>query len=350
MRDARIDSLRVIAILSVLMTHATNAPYFSHPTQAPLGWAVVYTLIAAFNFQLFVFLSGWVAKADTGWRWIAGRATRLMVPYLVWCVVQFGLWYRQNGWGYLLRMFVDPTATNALWFLPALFLCSVVFAVLRRSDALLIAAAAAAVVATPAVAYLGLAKAAQIFPFFVAGHYAARFRWDPTVPAALSPLLVAACWTVPGVGLQWGTPAWYLALSRLGGPVPLYTAQALLGVARFGASIALIAVLAWLIGFRRGAPAAAGGATPGVAASGPARYLASAWRWLGRNTLGLYVGHIYFLRLFVGTGSLAIVTSYASALAGGIALTLLLHASRSTAGLFLGCGFGPHVTRPGRGA
>lgn len=62
MRDARIDSLRVIAILSVLMTHATNAPYFSHPTQAPLGWTVVYTLIAAFNFQLFVFLSGWVAK------------------------------------------------------------------------------------------------------------------------------------------------------------------------------------------------------------------------------------------------------------------------------------------------
>jgi fucose 4-O-acetylase-like acetyltransferase len=333
-RDTRIDSLRAAAILAVILGHAITVSY-GRPTAAPLPLAVTFTFAAALGVPLFMFLAGWVARRDADARWMLGRVTRLLVPFAAWTVVQWLLWWRDAGPLRLLELLTHPSATNALWFLPALFLCSIAYALLRRWDALLIAVAVAAVFFRPPLPFFDLPLAALYFPYFVAGHYASRVRFDPRLFAVFSPLLVAAAWGGAGVGLQWTVPEWDVRWATAVTAAPAALVDAPLRFVHVGALLALIAVAFFVAGFGRGP---LGLRLPSTLDAG--------WRWLGFNTLGVYLGHIYFLRLYVHVPWLNVATALASSLAGGVLLTLLFDRWPVTAALFLGCGSGKRPSKP----
>lgn len=324
-RDTRFDSLRAVAIVAVVLGHAITITY-GRATQAPFLTGAVFTLAAALGVPLFMFLSGWFAPKDADARWVGGRVTRLLLPYWAWGVVQYLLLHKGEGLAELFLLWTRPTETNAMWFLPALFLCSAAFALLRRWDPLLIAAAVAAVFLVPPVSVFDLPKAAEVFPYFVAGHYAARLRWDPRPAAVFAPVAVWFAWSGPGVALQWAAPKWHASWSAVVAGAPTLIEAAPLRLAHVTGPMALVAAALALAGIGWAPP-------PAAPPTGP---LASAWRWLGLNTLGVYLAHIYFLRYNTGPGWLGVATSLAAALAGGGAITLLLSLWRPTARVFLG--------------
>jgi fucose 4-O-acetylase-like acetyltransferase len=315
-RDKRVDSLRAAAIVAVVLGHAITVAYGS-PRAAPAAAGVVFTACAALGVPSFMFLSGWVARRRAGVTWVAGRVVRLLVPYAAWCALQWLVWWRAEGPARLLTMLVYPSTTNALWFLPALFLCSVAFAALSRSDALLIAAAVACALWAPRTGFLGLANTAPQLPLFVAGYYASKARAALKPLAMASPLLAAASWGGPGVGMQRASPAWFAAWSRLAAAAPAAVVAAPLHLAHTGAMLGVVS-LAFLL------------AWPGSGA------LPRAWEWLARGTLGVYLGHIFFLRLVPAQGLAGVALTFAVATAGGVALTWLARLTRPTALVFLG--------------
>jgi fucose 4-O-acetylase-like acetyltransferase len=340
-RDRRIDSLRTFAVLLVAVGHSIMAPYAGHPERAPLAWAIAFGVIAAINVPLFMFLSGWVSKPGKGVAWVGDRVLRLLVPYVASCAIQFGMHGFAGGLGGFLTYVLHPSSTNALWFLPSLFLCSMAFAAFSVWEPLLIGATVVLVFWTPPVLFFDVWKASTVFPLFAAGYFARRVDWRPGRIALLTPLLVAAVWTTPGVGLQWTIPAWYATWATAAALLPGVAVQAPLRLAHYGVEIALIATAFWVAGFGRAAWRLSPPAGLRGVASRAAAVLGPVWDWMGRNTLGIYLGHIYFLGLYVGSGSVAIVTVLVTALAGGMALAWLAGRSRWTSGLFLGTGFAP---------
>jgi acyltransferase len=140
-RDGRIDAARAMAIVLVVLGHAKGIP----------GWFTV--LAYSFHVPLFFVLSGWLSRRRaviTPASGILARQARvLLVPYLVFFLVAYAYWLltRDIGekalrWG--ARAWWEPLtglATGigpqlyvhpALWFLPALFVTTAAFLLVRR--------------------------------------------------------------------------------------------------------------------------------------------------------------------------------------------------------------------------
>ena len=138
MRNDRIDALKGLAILSVVVAHSVLITYGTKEIPI-LGYADAYMI------PLFVFLSGWVlyyGKSCMDTRWIADKAVRLLVPFLCWMPITYVVGtmehfspqrvffdHSEGLVGYVLRSILYPG--NGLWFLWALFMLYVIVVLMQ---------------------------------------------------------------------------------------------------------------------------------------------------------------------------------------------------------------------------
>lgn len=319
-RDDRLDALKALAILGVILGHAISTPFGHDARSAPVGAAIVFTLLTGLHLPVFMFVAGRLTKPGMGAAWLGGRALRLLVPYLAWAAVQWPVWFRsQSPAQYAVHIVLQPQATNALWFLYVLFECSAIFALVRGNRrTLAVIAGALVLLPMPPIGYLGVTYAAKMLPFMVAGYLTREWKLSAQwwlVP--LAALLVVPLWAGAGSNLLWSQPAWAATVAAAGGPAGTQAVGLVLRLLRLAMPLAGVGAMFWA-----------------VAGGGPA------WlRSLGVMSLGLYCAHILFLRYHVpGPPYAAIVTAFVAAVAGAVAVTLVLQWSRWAAFVFLGSG------------
>jgi peptidoglycan/LPS O-acetylase OafA/YrhL len=129
-----VDSVKAAAILAVMLTHAVPG-FFDGPV--PEG-ALQALLLSGFHVPAFLFVSGFLAKAETpvGWQRVAARWSRILPAYFV-----------ASGVAWLLGLVLVPTArilvfkivTGAVfghyYFIPILALCFLLLPLLSRLTA-----------------------------------------------------------------------------------------------------------------------------------------------------------------------------------------------------------------------
>lgn len=354
-RDHSIDALRGLAIVLVVAGHAMlfSSAQFEAGPGIVFGIAAffgipmstltdpVFNVIYSFHMPLFAFVSGvvlWPPRDKPLGAQFANRIRGLLVPYFAWFVVLF--FAAQAPTQAPAKAFLPSLADAALgvssqatlWYLYAIFICTVIVLCLERvpgSRWLLGAMAVASavwstgvVVATLPVLYVS--DMTRIFPFVVLGYLlgpvkpeVARYRWQVLVVS-----LVA-----------------YVGLLYVRFPIYLPDLQPLSNVAtvmhsaglRGGFTVSL--VLRGLLPAACAAAAVAGLFALYLGRKGP---LIEGQAWLGRRSLGIYAMHMPMIWWFVGLGvkNPAVLTVVAVVLC--TALTLLLERIPGLNSVFLG--------------
>lgn len=288
-RDARIDAAKAVAIVLVVLGHAKGIP----------AWFA--TAVYSFHVPAFFVLSGWFAarRAGDDPRTLAARLARtLLLPYTAFFFVAYAYWLLTRGigekaqrWGDVPwwdplygfvsgigpQLYVNP----ALWFLPALFVTALAYALLRR------------VLPSWTLALLALGSGLAWIAWFPQVGIRLPFALD-VLPVALAFYAVGAAaagahvpWSTPLVAtsatvvllLSWAALAWFngrvdIAQLRFGATGWVFFAAALIGTALLlSASAALMRV--------------------------------RALQWIGRNTLLILCTHMPVFFVLSGVASLA---------------------------------------------
>lgn len=324
-RDLRLDVLKAVAIALVVFGHLIRAAY-GEATAAPWPIAASFSILSILDVPLFVFVSGYLASPTAGARWLRRRALQLLVPYFSWIAIRWLLYYRTDPLGWLRNSVLWGNETNALWFLYALFVVSLLYVLLRRSRPVLLAAAALSVGALAAALPLfSLRYVAMLFPVFVVGRLVGERKYEPGWwVLAASAILAAAMWSVPGANLLFAWPGWAGAGVAGGGWA--------------GGSLAAVATalrLALMLALSCSALFLARRATRGA--------------WLGALTLGIYAAHPILVPQFARGGGLpGLLGGFAVTMAAATGVTLLLQRGRWTSFLLLGSGTAPEARTPPR--
>jgi fucose 4-O-acetylase-like acetyltransferase len=191
-RDSSIDALRGLAITLVVIGHAipdAAAVFHDGPGLINLGgfWVPMATasglflsFVYSFHMPLFAFVSGlvmWPPRGKSLGVGIVNRVRSLLVPYVAWFVIlYFGdRWAPSASKGFGPALFDAAIGRSGLWYLYALFICSVVVIVLERVPgsrwvlpASALIAIACSVLEVPNVA--NLSAVLWIYPFVVLGY------------------------------------------------------------------------------------------------------------------------------------------------------------------------------------
>jgi fucose 4-O-acetylase-like acetyltransferase len=135
-RDSRVDALKGLAIVSVVLYHTMGQYLITAPTLALYVREVMYS----FMLPLFAFLSGYVLGRPAPFRprsYFVRRTMGLLVPYLCWEII-YGLLMRREalrGAGafgvYLFDTLLNPHLEGRMWYLYILWLALMVLGVLR---------------------------------------------------------------------------------------------------------------------------------------------------------------------------------------------------------------------------
>jgi fucose 4-O-acetylase-like acetyltransferase len=346
-RDRSIDALRGLAIFLVVAGHAIPlAAAVSHAgaglvpldaglwTPAAAVGGVPYTLIYSFHMPLFAFISGYVmrpAREDPLGAQILRRVQTLLVPFFAWALLRYvvpfgGQGAAPSGLG---GAMVDALlGRDGLWFLYALFICTVIVICLGRLPISRWVLPASAVVAAlcafnfriPEV--FNLPNVLWIYPFVVLG----------TVIAPLRTAVLGHKWRVVSVGLA------AFAVLFLLGDLPGSIRSTALGHVSEAATALLARVPGWSV---------VGGLVPYACASAAvfALYGLYAGRSgrtidiqarLGRLSLGVYAMHATVIRLLVRIGVSNVLLLIMLSLAIAAALTALLERIPVLSTVFLG--------------
>lgn len=277
-RDAGIDRAKGLLILLVVLGHMAGGVRF---TLGESGFAVLdqtYIGINLFHMAAFFFLAGFCRARNTRGRtlgaFVAGKARRLLVPYVFWGVASAAVYvalgsvlglvtggvdyYEARGSGVenwwqpfvsLLHAGGWPRGegfrcNSVLWFLPAMFVTSVLHEGLTRvrgwdgrgvpCAAALVCFALGGALRLAHVDGLpwGLAVVPWYLGFMVWGGLVSR-RADELgrgIVALGAAALVGICCWWPDLGLGWQSGAWYAAH---------------LGVAALGSWVCVIGVRGW---------------------------------------------------------------------------------------------------------
>ncbi len=263
-----IDVAKAIGIVLVVVGHTPGIP---------AAWVV---MIYSFHMPLFFFVSGYLQPVSAGRDdtslGITRTARSLLVPYVVFFGVSLAYWLATRHLGDRASKFGgvgvgdafvglwtgvsnDLFVNQALWFLPCLFVCTVVFRLLQRfaTPGRLLAGALVACSALLAFVHplaqrwpWGLDILPVVLLFFAAGH-GLRVH-APAWPGSLPPVARIAAWLV--CLLLWGMLAPVAGRVDLGrayfGVEPgLYVPVAALGIAATLLASSLIpahAALRWL--------------------------------------------------------------------------------------------------------
>ena len=115
-RDARIDTLKGILILSVVFGH-----FFTHDSSDSLASEILSNFIYSFHMPLFVFVSGYFTNNRT----VVKGSLRLLETYVVFQLIK-GIWYHYSA----LWLLIMPGPM--LWYLIALIVWRFISAVLEK--------------------------------------------------------------------------------------------------------------------------------------------------------------------------------------------------------------------------
>ena len=294
LRDARVDAAKAVAIVLVVLGHAKGIPV----------WFA--TAVYSFHVPAFFVLSGWFAarRAGDDTRALVVRLTRsLLVPYAVFFFAAYVYWLLTRGigekaqrWGDVPwwdplsgfisgigpQLYVNP----ALWFLPAMFVTVLAYALLRR---VLAPRTLAALSLLFGLAWIALGSSG-LFP-------QAGIR----LPFALDLLPVALAFYAIGAATSGVWPSWRTPLAAGIAAAALLLSWAALAWAngrvdvvqlRFGASGSMFFAAALL------------GTALLLCASAPLARV-RALQWIGRNTLLILCTHMPVFFVLSGVASLA---------------------------------------------
>lgn len=348
-RDPSIDALRGLAIILVVAGHAipisaavlqdgpglvkVDAVYW-----VPLATAsnLFFSLIYSFHMPLFAFVSGlvlWPPK-DTGLGSQTFKKARgLVIPYLAWGVVLWALmrWTTALPSSSFTSALVSSLiGRGGLWYLYAVFVCSVVVIVLARSRQyrwLLPASALGAIVLATGQLFripdvLQLGNVLWIYPFVVLGFFARpRGVW----------VRAHRWWVVAG-----GVAA-YLPLFYLRYPVHVPTLQPInaIAIAVHNAGLPGGFMFSILLPYLC---ALAGVMALYAVYVGRSGRTISLQGWVGRRSLGIYAMHGPLLWWLVAAGVRNAVILTVLALGISLGLTVVLERIPIIRSLFLGQG------------
>lgn len=317
--DARLDTLRGLGAIAVVVGHAVLSVYGQDLGSAPVSMGLLFTLVSSIGLPAFMFVAGRLARPERGWRWLLGRVWRLLVPYAAWATVQWFVWYRPQGVAFFARAALNPSNTNALWFLYALFVMSAVLVVCRGNNvAVAVLAVACVVLPWPDDRRLAFSYVAMWLPVVAAGYLTRRMTLKPgPVWAAVFALAAAALWAGPGANLLGGTaPEWIASIATAGFPGAYVIASAILRAARAVLAVSAVLTVVWLV--RSVQP--------------------PMLRWLGTVSLGIYCAHIFFVSYHPPQAVVWVLVSAFGSLIASAAVVWLLQRSVWTSFLFLGSG------------
>lgn len=317
-RDRRLDSLRGVAIVAVVVGHVIVAAY-QGVRAAPLPLRLLFTVLTSFHVQLFAFVAGYLTKSLGGVRaraaWIGQRALRLLLPLAAWTTV---IWLgagMPGGLPLLARMLVDSDkGVKGLWFFAALFTASVLFALISWNEPLMVCVTTVLTLAPFTSHVLDLTRGERLLPFLVVGYLAKKHGWRT---GWWAPVLYAvgfcALWSGSGANMLYPQPRWVFALNTLWAESGWWHGGTmLLNTLRVAVPLCAIAT-AFLV----------------------ARWWQPLAGW-GQRSLGIYATHQFFLATALGTGLVAFGTGLVGALLGAWVLTELLGRWGPTALVFLG--------------
>lgn len=308
-RIEAIDVLRGWAILLVVVGHAiqwTDAAFDLNP---------VFRFIYSFHMPLFFFISGIVSNRSMSrplGALIRTKARSLLLPFVVWWLLTASVNALAGGPGLgrsLVALVRSPDV--GLWFLWVLFVATLVAtAVLRvlpeRLRLVGLVIVSAVLWALPA-GVLGLRLVAWYFPFFAAGlmlsgRLAEERAW--TRPRPVMAFTTAAAWLALAAGWRRTAQVWLARMWAAAG-LPLATAVDI--ATRYGTAFAGIAASALVVPFAVGSS-----------------HLQRGLRFLGVNTLEIYVSHALFLQAFAHKGIGWAPLAAAASLIGSLLLARLL--------------------------
>lgn len=203
-REIMPDVLRGIAILLVVFGHSIRT------MSTGFDENIVFRIIYSFHMPLFMLVSGYVGYMSIGRHsagsFIARQFTRLVIPFLAWyMLVEFFLagHYRTHSFmRHFHELVVSPE--NGLWFLWALFLCSVVTYALSKLPKL--AQLPALVVLEGLMLFsgvrpLGVFSVAFLLPFYVLGY--AAFRYKDRIRPLFPYIQTVALLAFPALVIGW---------------------------------------------------------------------------------------------------------------------------------------------------
>lgn len=289
MRDARIDAAKAVAIVLVVLGHAKGIP----------AWFA--TAVYSFHLPAFFVLSGWFAARRAGddpRALVVKLARSVLVPYAVFFFASYAYWLltrnigeKAQRWGDVPwweplsgfvsgigpQLYVNP----ALWFLPAMFVTVLAYALLRRALSPRTLALASLVFALAWIALfpqagIRLPFALDVLPvalaFYAIGATVSGMSspWRTPLAAGIAIAVLLLSW----VALAWANGRVDIVQLRFGASGWLFFATALLGTAL------LLCVSATLAQVR-------------------------ALQWIGRNTLLIMCTHMPVFFVFSGVASLA---------------------------------------------
>lgn len=131
-RDIRLDILKGIAILFVVIGHVINQKYDT--VNYNTNW--VFKFAYSFHMPLFFFVSGYLCgfkKPESfNIQYIKNRSIRILIPYLIWTTC-FNVFPFDSIKLSCIRVLSALFITPLYWFLPCIWFCSVFLVVIVKS-------------------------------------------------------------------------------------------------------------------------------------------------------------------------------------------------------------------------
>ncbi|MFH1150391.1 MAG: acyltransferase [Actinomycetota bacterium] len=338
-RDIGVDALRGLAILLVVLGHALSAAQNLLVTPATDPRFYLHNFLYTFHMPLFMFVGGYVLY---GRRFrVRDRAIRLLVPFFAWIPIYFLVNRYILHWPAQFLHTLKQTILEpgfGLWFLPTLFLCSLLLIPVRHIEKkgrwLGIAYLGVVFVAVNLLPWeeLGLMQVKYFFLFFALGYLAARYR--PALDRLDRKRVNAALLGTGALFLMLFSLLQYTGRSApYTFPFSLYDLFETPAVYLTRYAMAVLGIV-FAIGLVR------------LMGTGTVR---RAFAWLGLVTMDIYVSHGLFVELTLGAGWIAVSISFLSGIFLPLALSLLvLRQFSATALVFLGIRPGSRV--PGNSA
>jgi fucose 4-O-acetylase-like acetyltransferase len=323
-RDLGVDALRGLAILLVVLGHSiSNAENLTNVSTHNLKF-ITSNFLYTFHMPLFMLIGGYVLFSKR--IRVQDRAWRLLLPFLAWIPVNWVVnryiyHWPVSFWAALKGTILHPEV--GLWFLPTLFLCSMLLIPVTflekkwswMEEASLIVLFVA--VNLIPVNILGIMQVKYFFAYFAIGYLAAKYR-----PELERKQLSDKRINVTLAGLSALFLVLFTVLYTIGRIKPYTFPMSLTNV--------VDTPVAWFLRYFMGALGI-------VLAIAVIRALRTMFAWFGLVSMEIYVAHGLMLRISFGHGWTEVLVSLFTGTFLSLALAfLVLRQWWVSAALFLG--------------